>query len=280
MIYVYGLREIGKTEQVDFKWVGQTCNPKSRLNSHRNNMRGQNKEKIDWISSINKNIEMIILETTDEKNAYIVEQKHMDRLRNIGCLLFNKKPASNCGRGYHLNEETRRKISESGKISQNTPEIKERKRITRLGQTHTEETKFKMRLFRLGKSPSQETKNKISLTLIGNKHSVEQNEKQRQVMIGNNYALGNKLSSETKRKMSLAQMGKIIPEYVKNKISKALIGKKFTEEHKNKLRKPKSKEVKSKISKILTGRKLSEEHKNKIKKTILEKFRKGVRYDF
>jgi len=153
--------------------------------------------------------------------------------------------------GKPVNDEIRKKMSESHKMN---PQIFDEKRKNRMkeiatGRYHSEQTKKKMSESRIGHSVSEQTRQKLSESLKGIVHS-----------------------EETRKKMSESKKGVPRSEEAKRKTSETLKGcprsaetkKKISESKKGKRGKKTSEETKKKLSEVLTGREISEEWKNKI----------------
>jgi hypothetical protein len=124
--------------------------------------------------------------------------------------------------GIKPSDETKRKMSKSGKGSKNsmygkhhTEEAKKKISDFNIGRTHSDETKKKMsesqmraNVNRYGKTPSDETIRKMSLAQIGKTHSVETKKRMSKAQIGvNNHNYGKHHSDETKQKISMAAQG-------------------------------------------------------------------------
>ena len=215
---------------------------------------------------------------------------------------------------HHVSEETRKKISESNKISKNKPEYiakareiskhlwenKEfREKTTnsiRASRTeeflksigdkikagYTDESRQKMSLAHKNMVVSDETKHKISQNsaryMLGKHHTDETKQKLREANLGKHH------SEETKSKISQNNaknmLGKHLSEETKKKLREANLGKQLSEETKQKISdgnkgKVVSEETKQKISTSNKGKKHSEESKQKMSKALKEKAANG-----
>lgn len=126
------------------------------------------------------------------------------------------------------------------------------------GYKHTEATRLRMSQAQLGNRVSDETKKKISEANKGRKQTPEEIAKRSEI-----------------------RKGKVTPQDVRDKISKAQIGKFITPEtranmsaaHRGKKRKPLSDEVKRKISEAQKGKIISAESRAKMSAAKLGKTR-------
>ena len=140
-------------------------------------------------------------------------------------------------------EETRRKMSDSGKRKtfsdnhrRNLSEANKGEKHHNFGKTLSEEHKRKLSEAQKGKTPSEETRRKISEAHKGRKVSAETRRKMSEAHKGEkNHRYGKKgkkHTMETRRKISEAQkgeknhnFGKTLSEEHKRKLSEALSGK-------------------------------------------------------
>lgn len=99
---------------------------------------------------------------------------------------------------------------------------------------------------------TQEARDKISNAMKGRVFSLETRRKMSLAQMGNKKGLGNKLSDETKLKMSLSKRGKKFSDEAKENMSKAQKGRIASEE------------TRQKQSIARKGRKLTIEHRRKI----------------
>lgn len=116
--------------------------------------------------------------------------------------------------GFHLSEETRKKLSQINKGKKHTPEEIEKMRKNCTGWKQTEEAKAKISKGLKGKPKSEEHKEKLRLA-----------------------NLGKKTSPETKAKLSAAHKGKKLTDNQKLAISLRTKGKHLSEETKDKIKK-------------------------------------------
>ena len=105
-------------------------------------------------------------------------------------------------------EETRQKMSESGKRKIFTEDHRRKLSEALKGKTHTEETKQKISKLKKGKTHTEEAKRKISEAGKGRIFSEETRQKISEANKGDNHRRGTKHSEETKRKMSESAKGK------------------------------------------------------------------------
>jgi group I intron endonuclease len=192
MIYIYALKEID-ADFLDIRWVGQTNNPHTRLIKHKSDLRPcVNKHKVNWIKSINKNIELIILEETTDELADLREEFWISDLKNKGLNLLNVKPGGKVSRGFKQKPES---------IAKRTKTRAERGNYPLLGPA-SEKTKIKMSLSRKGRTLSNETKKKMSISRTGTHMTLDTRQKISKTLIGHTF------SEETKKKMSELKKGK------------------------------------------------------------------------
>ena len=201
--YIYGL--VSKDNPDDVKYIGITSKtPSNRLSNHIYEAKKFNDktEKTKWISSVNYEIEQIILDIVNEETSVFWEQYWISQFKTWGFQLVN---SNNGGGGLG-----KRSPEFSAWLSQRNKGNK-----YNLGKTHSDDTKLKMRNKKIGiTSPRkgvivlEETKQKQSLAKIGS--------------IGN--ATGFKHTEETKNKkrktvLQLNSCGDIINEF--NSVSEA-----------------------------------------------------------
>lgn len=127
--------------------------------------------------------------------------------------------------GFKQSKETISKRVESLKNRKWTPEQRAKMipilALLNKGREKSSETIEKMRIASTGKKHTQESKNKMSIAQTGKKRSAETIEKMRLISLGNKNMLGQKMSEETKRKISLTKMGTKHTEEAKRKIGLA-----------------------------------------------------------
>ena len=140
-----------------------------------------------------------IWEHTTTEDTVVHEKEMFARLstdvRCCNLLNVNFNPGGFSFAGYKHSDESRRKISESGR-----------------GLTRSETTRMRISAARKGIPKSEETRRKLSAALTGRK-----------------------LSEETKRKMSESTKGKKHSEEAKRNMSKAQKGRTLTAEHRRKI---------------------------------------------
>ena len=169
--------------------------------------------------------------------------------------------------GRIIPEETRRKISESNKISQlNRPPIKDetRKKLSIAGKGRIVSNETCEKISKALKESEKfqeynsnrpeftdETKQNISKALIGKPKSEEHRKNLSIANMGKSPPnKGIPHSEETKKILSIKNTGKVLSQETKDKISKTLTGIKRT----NKKRSPCSEETKKKISDAQKGK--------------------------
>ncbi len=148
--------------------------------------------------------------------------------RNKFC---SNKCAGLAKRGRHHTEETKRKISESGKglKKDNLSKLYKGKTLKERGWSdeaieRDKQIKIERNKNSIGCKFTEEHKIKLSKLLIGNthalgcKHTEETKRNNSRARMGNKNALGFKHTEETKRKISEAGKGKIISKETKRKI--------------------------------------------------------------
>lgn len=87
-VAVYALCQQGSTE---VRYIGSTTNPVKRFLDHRRN--GHGPEIKDWVESVNKSIEMTILEIVPQSKARTSEETQMRYHEKLGHRLLNKRAA-------------------------------------------------------------------------------------------------------------------------------------------------------------------------------------------
>ena len=135
--------------------------------------------KSDWEYDV---IEEVSKEMLDEREIYWIAFYNSNDPEHG----YNTATGGNRHDGYKPSEETRRKISKSGK-----------------GKKRSTETRRKISESRKGKKLSTETRRKISESMKGKKHSEESRRKMSESLKGKpSWNKGKKLSEETRRKIS------------------------------------------------------------------------------
>lgn len=161
--------------------------------------------------------------------------EHEIRLHNhfeVGAnpMFYNKSKQTNTGfdtTGIIVTEETRKKLSLSGKDRKHTEDTKRRMRKPKSDKSNmrkpkSEEHKKKIGLSNRGKTHTEESKNKMSLSSLGENNG----------MWGKGYLLSGKIhTEETKEKISLAISGE----------NNGMYGKKHSKESINKMKQPRKK---------------------------------------
>ncbi len=107
---------------------------------------------------------------------------------------FFQNGGSQWNEGIPCSEEAKKKIGETNKGMKNM-----------MGKHHSEESKHKMSETRKGGHHTEETRRKISEALKKYKKTDKHRMAISLAQMGNKYNLGNKLSDETKLKISNAQ---------------------------------------------------------------------------
>lgn len=87
-VAVYALCQSGSEE---IRYIGSTTNPVKRFLDHRRN--GHGPEIKEWVESVNKSIEMTILETVSKSKARTSEETQMRHYEKLGHRLLNKRAA-------------------------------------------------------------------------------------------------------------------------------------------------------------------------------------------
>ena len=135
-------------------YIGQTIadNPKKRWNTHKSNCTKE-KHQEHLYRAIRKhgfeNFDFIILCICKKEELSQLECKYIRDYNTFGLMGYNMTSGGEGSRDYKVTEETRKKISLSGK-----------------GRVVTEETRKKLSLANIGNKISDETKEKIRKTLI------------------------------------------------------------------------------------------------------------------
>lgn len=167
IVYIYALKEIGKPFK-EIRWIGQTNNLKRRFSYHKGCYVNElNRHKVNWVMSIDKNIEYIILEITNNKQADNREQYWIEKFNKDGYKLLNIKPGGNSTRGWSHKPESIKKMSLNRKgIPSKLKGIKRSQEFC----NSISKAKMGKSNGRIGFVVSQKTKDKTSKTLMG--HSV------------------------------------------------------------------------------------------------------------
>ena len=118
-----------------------------------------------------------------------------------------KGKMSESGKGKIFSEEHRRNLSESGKGRTHSEETRRKLSEAHKGKTPSEETRRKLSETSKGRTHSEETKIKLSEVNKGKTHSEETKRKLSEAHKGKTYRLGKTHSEETKRKMSASSKG-------------------------------------------------------------------------
>lgn len=184
--YIYGL--VSKDNPDDVKYIGITSKtPSNRLSNHIYEAKNFNDktEKTKWISSVNYEIEQIILDIVNEETSVFWEQYWISQFKTWGFQLVN---SNNGGGGLG-----KRSPEFSAWLSQRNKGNK-----YNLGKTHSDDTKLKMRNKKIGVSSPRKgvivldkTKEKQSLVKLGKasnakgfKHTeVTKDKKRKKVML-------------------------------------------------------------------------------------------------
>ena len=197
------------------RYIGQTINPKRRYNRHKQyfgNYDGQNHFyramnkyflMSDWEYDV---IEEVPKEMLDEREIYWIAFYNSNDPEHG----YNTATGGNRHDGYKPSEETRRKISKSGKGKKHSTETRRKISESRKGKKLSEETRRKQReshkginTWMKGKKRSTETRRKISESMKGKKLSEETRRKMSESLKGKpSWNKGKKLSEETRRKIS------------------------------------------------------------------------------
>lgn len=178
-------RNIGKISgiykiinKIDNKYyVGSSKNIYKRWNAHTRSLNG-NYHTNDYLQNAwnkygEESFEFIIVETTNEKNTFLVEQKYLD---------IAKQEQNKC---YNLNYKADAPPKEISEYSKN----KLKKSLTNFYKNQENRKKISLKL--KGIPLSEETKRKMSLARTGEKH----------------FRHGKKLTLEHKSKLSKSHMG-------------------------------------------------------------------------
>lgn len=167
------------------------------------------------------NLEFEIIEIIEDINQLIPrEQWYLDNWKPE----YNVCPTAGSVLGRKHSEETKRKIRESNKGRQLTPEQKEKCRIARLNPSPEErlrriEDGRRLARTRIGCHHSEESKKKISESNMGKKHTEETKARLRLIHLGEKQSpetikkradkhRGRKNTEETKERMRLSQPAK------------------------------------------------------------------------
>lgn len=175
-------------------YIGSAVNPQERRRQHINDLKKKRHHSVHlqraWDRYGEDNFEFKIIETVADKNNLIErEQFFMDYY-----LSYNKN------KGYNLQPKANNS----------------------LGYKHTNESKRNMSIAHIGKILSDDTKRKISIATSGeNNHNYGKGYK----FSGENHPMyGKKRSAESKRNMSIAHIGNKLSEETKRKLSIAMSG--------------------------------------------------------
>ena len=117
MIYIYELiHPISK----EVRYIGQTSNPRIRLNSHCRGNKSRKTHTTNWIQSlldVGLKPEMVIFDICDKSNSDIVEQKHIREYKEKGYNLTNHSIGghSSLGCKHSLESRLKRSIESKGR---------------------------------------------------------------------------------------------------------------------------------------------------------------------
>mgnify|MGYP000895807222 CR=1 FL=1 len=203
-------------------YIGSTSNIYKRKNEHWNRLKQGTHFNSKMSNYYNKYgegcFEYDIIELCNDDELIEREQFYIDTLRPY----FNIRPYAHSNKGIKLSDETKEKMSKSHiKFFQNggsqwnegipcSEETKKKIGETNkgmknmMGKHHSEETKHKMSETRKGRHHTEETRRKISEALKKYKKTDKHRMAISLAQMGNKYNLGNKLSDETKLKISNA----------------------------------------------------------------------------
>lgn len=93
MFVIYGLHLEGDDE---IRYVGSTCNPRSRFFQHKTGYEQRNPAKDEWVKANKRRLRMKILQSDiPEKDRRKAEQRAIKECQNKGHRLFNVRRASN-----------------------------------------------------------------------------------------------------------------------------------------------------------------------------------------
>lgn len=198
--------------RIDGKYyVGSTNNFHKRWNfGHKlplNENRHDNpKLQNAWNKHGRDNFDCVLVETVEQENLLLVEQKYLNIARLEPDKCYN---LSFIAGKIEMTDEVRQKLSRACKGRKLSDETKEkmRKRMLgiqlTLGMKHTEEAKRKIGDYNRGGTISEEQKEKISKTLMGHSVSEETREKLRLSNKGHKpWNTGKQRTEETKRKIA------------------------------------------------------------------------------
>lgn len=225
--YIYKIECIKNNK----KYIGQTCNIKNRFNNHKYHLRKGDSTNPNLQKDFNLYGEScfvfsILKEVATREDSIQYEDYYMDLFGGIESgSIYNEQNSVNNSKCMN------NKIKMS---AQNNPNYGMRNKI------FTKEHRYRI---------SKGRKTYISSL------SVEQ----RKLLFGNTNLRGNKLSPETRTKISQSLKGRIHSQETRTKISQSLKGRSLTEEHKRHL----SESRKGKTYKLRGP--LSEQHRNKIR---------------
>jgi group I intron endonuclease len=182
MGFIYAFKLKNKEE---YRYIGKTINIKNRYVAHKNSAeRGENLPIYRWIRSKGiDNIEMVILEESDDNTLQDLEKLWIAKIKKRGDRLLNLTEGGEGSLGYMHSEEQKKKWSEQRRGS-----------IT--GEKNPNYGKFGPAHPAYGRKFSEETKQKLSEQKMGE----------------NNPNYGKSIPDETRIKMSLAQKGRPRPK--------------------------------------------------------------------
>lgn len=214
----------------DKKYIGQTIqNLEERFSRHKNLKDGyylhnaMNKYGVE--NFIIRSI-MDICSRDEKQLEKFLNEQEINYISHFNTFLgegYNMTAGGDGFLGRKHTEETKKKISESGKGKKHTEETKIRLREINIGKTLTEEHKKKIGKANKGKIITDEHKERLSKINIGKKHTEETKYKMSESHKGINK--GKILTEEHKQKLSESHKGKKLSEETKEKMSKSRMKK-------------------------------------------------------
>jgi hypothetical protein len=195
-VFIYALVD-PRTQEV--RYVGKTACTEERLRGHLYETQTKHTYKGKWLAQLRREglkPELVILEEVPEEVWQDAERRQITLYRAAGARLTNGTDGGEGPLGRVCSPETRGRMS-----------------VAQVGKTHTPEARAKIGESARNRSPEARAKMSEAARIAATKRkpiSPETRKRMAAASRGNKYALGNKLSAESRARMSAAQIGKIV----------------------------------------------------------------------